>query len=481
MTGLMLSSPTIASFDLNGAIIEMSAPRKIEGKEMTTFSGGGVRVYVQDKTLKPFSVTPPNIRAGCGGIDATFGAFSFLDMEYLGQFLQNLLNPEVGLVVGFQLALHTFCPTCEELFSKLNALANQINQIGASKCGAIQLASSFGKTWINNALGDSQERREAFRKFDELFVQPASQIVSEVSNAINRWCPNGDCLLGIVLNLSPGEKKSFIKVLIDNQSVPEPVIRSFGGSNNAEKILRAILGDIEFERVSESSAPKPKPIPPIGELNMKDFIAKWIGKFQSSSSQEGTSQQESGSGELNCGSVDYIKINGEDIAIEPLCNIVYPRIEGIRYKIETRQELTTEEKLLIASMPNPVLYLLNLASVEPGIRQSVFQNMLDYITAELASAFIQAVIQAQQRFTYLCLAENNAVDFKPLCQSQSQRLAELSREVVEIRRYYYEQLQRDTDAILKAIQLRNVLMSQIAVNTSIGGPFMYSQFIGVLK
>lgn len=487
MAGLMISSPTMANLNLNGAIIEMSSPQVIKGREMTTISGGGVRVRLQDQTIRPFSITPPNIRAGCGGIDATFGSFSFLNMEYLGQFLQNLLNPEAALVVGFQLALHVLCPSCEELLSKLNALANQINQIGVSKCGAIQLASTIGKTWIDSALGrtrDSSGRlqgEDSFMKFDKLYIQPASQTLQNISNAIDEWCPGGDCLLGLYLKLNPGERKSFITALLENGYIPQPVIQSLGGQNTAGDVMRAVLGDIVFWRPDNNTPPRAIDVPPVE--NMRVFIDAWIGKFNSGQGQ--------GSGQgLNCaGSVSITSapwtgshVDPRTVQIQPLCNVVKPHIENIRRKIETRQPLSDDEKLLIASMPNSVLYLLNLASIEPGIRDAVFQNMLEYITAELASAFMQSAIRAQQRFASLCLSESKkGNDIKKLCEEQSRRSSELSQEIGNIRRFYYKQFQENTDAILKVIQLRNTLMSQIAVNTSIGGPLMYSQMLGGLR
>jgi len=481
MAGLMISSPTMANLNLNGAIIEMSSPRMVRGREMTTLSGGGVRVRLQDQNIRPFNITPPNIRAGCGGIDATFGAFSFLNMEYLGQFLQNLLNPEAALVVGFQLALHVLCPSCEELLSKLNALANQINQIGVSKCGAIQLASTIGKTWIDSALKQGGVD-DAFRKFDRLYVQSAAQTLGDISRVLDEWCPGGDCLLGLFLKLNPGERKSFITTLLENGYIPQPVIQSLGGENTAGDVIRAVLGDIVFLRRDNNTAPEAKDVQPEVK-DIRVFIDAWIGKFNSGQGQGG----EQG---LSCAesvSITSASWNGtgtvpRTVQIQPLCNVVKPHIENIQRKIETKQPLSDDEKLLLASMPNSVLYLLNLASIEPGIRDAVFQNMLWYITAELASAFMQSVIKAQQRFASLCLSEDkNKEDIKKLCEEQSRRLSELSKEIGNIRRFYYNQFQENTDAILKVIQLRNTLMSQIAVSTSIGGPLMYSQMLGGLR
>ena len=483
LAGLMVSAPLYpshANLNLNGAIIEMSSPGVVRGREYTTTHGGGIRIRLQDETLRPFNIVPPSAKMGCGGIDATFGSFSFLNMEYLGQFLQNLLNPEAALVVGFQLALHVLCPTCEELLTKLNALANQINQIGVSKCGAIQLASTIGKNFIDQYLGGEvrdgrRTGNDAFMKFDEAYIQPISETLGRISQSIQTWCPGGDCLLGLYLNLQPGERKSFIKYLVQNGYIASPVLASLGGTGNAEAVLRGVFGDIVFTRKDNNSPPQPIFVPQ--EIPVEAFIDAWLGQF----SQSGTS---SPSG-LSCNNNIAITGVGENlfpttVYIGSLCDRVKPFVESLRNKVRNRQPLSTEEVMLMSSMPAPVLSLLNLASIEPGIEEAIFANMLTYISAELGATLLQSALSAQARFVGVCSSDNVGDDFKKLCMEQARRIGELSRQISSARLFYYRKFAENIDSVLKAIQLRQTVMTNLA-STPIGGSLTFSQMLGGIR
>ncbi|MFN3263311.1 MAG: conjugal transfer protein TraH, partial [Aquificaceae bacterium] len=212
------------------------------------------------------------------------------------------------------------------------------------------------------------------------------------------------------------------------------------------------------------------------ETPVETFISAWIGQY---GQNQGTSE-----GSCSSGSVAITGVNNNlfptTVYITPLCQQVEPFIKQLRLKIRNRQPLTDDEARLMASMPAPVLHLINLASIEPGIEEAIFSNMTTYITAELASTLLQSALAGQARFVGACTSDNVGEDFKKLCMEQSKRISELSRQISQVRLNYYKKFAENIDGVLKAIQLRKAVMTNLA-STSIGGSLIFSQLLGGLR
>src|SRR5574337_1466435 len=53
-----------------GAAVNTTTPQAIASQSAVGYSGGGLSWRVPNKNFQPFAITPPSIKAGCGGIDA---------------------------------------------------------------------------------------------------------------------------------------------------------------------------------------------------------------------------------------------------------------------------------------------------------------------------------------------------------------------------------------------------------------------------
>jgi hypothetical protein len=120
------------------------------------YAAGGFSVRMAIDRTPLFTITPPRFQVGCGGIDAFWGGFSFLNAEWLIQKLRNIM--QAAPMYAFQMALQTLCPACAELLATLEAIANQLNSLALDDCegakvlggGAFFLAQSIG---ISAGLG----------------------------------------------------------------------------------------------------------------------------------------------------------------------------------------------------------------------------------------------------------------------------------------------------------------------------------------
>jgi hypothetical protein len=98
------------------------------------FGSLSIRMPDANMNVRPFAFTPPFIKKGCGAIDIAMGGFNFLGFEYLVQKLQQIL--QAAPAFAFQLALEVFVPQVSQVLSKINAIADMINNINFDACKA---------------------------------------------------------------------------------------------------------------------------------------------------------------------------------------------------------------------------------------------------------------------------------------------------------------------------------------------------------
>ena len=84
-----------------------------QGQAAGYATGGNLFLRNQVNNLQIASFTPPRITAGCGGIDAYLGSFSFVNSEQIERFIKQLMGNAVGYF--FDLALQTAVPGMKQV------------------------------------------------------------------------------------------------------------------------------------------------------------------------------------------------------------------------------------------------------------------------------------------------------------------------------------------------------------------------------
>ena len=82
----------------------------------------------------------PRFKVGCGGIDLFMGGFSFLNVNYLVQKFQKIL--QAAPAMAFDLALSTLCQQCSNIMKSLEALANELNGLQMNDCHDAKVLSA---------------------------------------------------------------------------------------------------------------------------------------------------------------------------------------------------------------------------------------------------------------------------------------------------------------------------------------------------
>ena len=135
----------------NGAAVNTTGPTAFDGQASGHWTLGNLylRAPVRSETIA--TVNLPSFRAGCGGIDAFAGAFSFIDSDQLVAFARAVAQNAAGF--AFELALETISPVIAETMSKLRALAQWVNNQNLNSCETAQ--ALVGAVWAKNDRASS--------------------------------------------------------------------------------------------------------------------------------------------------------------------------------------------------------------------------------------------------------------------------------------------------------------------------------------
>lgn len=152
-----------------GAGLNVTQAQAISTQNLVGGSGGGFTWRVPTRSFHPLQITPPSIKAGCGGIDMYLGGFSFPNKEQFVQALRNYGQASLGYF--FQLALKSMAPEIGATLDVINEIAQRVNQFGTNSCEAAQWTANklfevMPSQMIRDGSGYAQAIGQAVDWFD---------------------------------------------------------------------------------------------------------------------------------------------------------------------------------------------------------------------------------------------------------------------------------------------------------------------------
>ena len=141
---LALTAATPAAADVlsemnrfwQGVAVNTTGPTAFQGQASGHWTLGNLYLRSPVRSEQVATVNLPSFRAGCGGIDAFAGAFSFINSDQLIAFARAVAQNAAGF--AFELALETISPVIAETMSKLRALAQWVNSQNLNSCETAQ-------------------------------------------------------------------------------------------------------------------------------------------------------------------------------------------------------------------------------------------------------------------------------------------------------------------------------------------------------
>ncbi len=219
-----------------------SSPSYFEGQKRGYLSAGGFSARWKTSNDYLLSVTPPRIRAGCGGIDAFWGGMSFLDPDYLVDKLERIV--ENAPAVALDLAFNVLCEPCSNAMKWMEDKANMLNQLQLDDCKApkaivAKSMQSFGadKGELNDIIADF-EVSSNLKKFYKKSQDDAGGSVSgsSASGAV------ADCDTEIraifVTRAETNGKSSILTNIADRLGMP----------SSYAQLLAGMVGDVGIDK-----------------------------------------------------------------------------------------------------------------------------------------------------------------------------------------------------------------------------------------
>lgn len=371
LCGILSAVPWMAFSDVNsdmnnffnnmGFASNTSQPQVWQGQAAGYASGGSVYARTQVKQIQLVSMTLPDINAGCGGIDAYLGAFSYINGEQLQRFAKQIMSNAAGYF--FDLALQTTVPEIKQAKDFLQKLASDVNSMNLSSCQAAQgiVGGLFPRTQVSQ--------------------QKVCQDISGENNIFADWaasrqgCTVGGKLASVQDKASDKDQERVMKNinLMWNALSKN---RLFDGNQEVKEFIMTLSGSLVFGANGEIT-----PLP--ARTTDRDLVKAMM---------------DGGSAQIyHCNDSDkclkVVSNTRVSISKDKALKAQIARIlTSIQSKAITDTALTEQEKGFISSTSVPIFKYL----VDPqmlGVSNSLVYQLTDYIGYDILLQYIQELIQ----------------------------------------------------------------------------------------
>lgn len=331
-----------------------------QGQAAGYVTGGSVYLRNQVKNVQLMSVELPSINAGCGGIDAYLGSFSFISGEQITRFGKQIMSNAAGY--AFDLALQTMVPEMKQAKDFLQKMANEINGMNMSSCQAAQgiIGGLFPKTQVSQ--------------------QKVCQDIAGENNIFADWAASRQgCTVGgkmdEVQNKANAKEKDQI---LKNKNLIWDTLSAnhlFDDNRELKEFVMSIVGSIVFDDKGNLTSLTPL-------VDNRDVVKSL----------------------MNGGSAKVYGCDSADLCLHPtvhtvninenkaLTNLVKELLLGIGAKLQTDEGLTEKEKGFINSTSVPILKYLTTAQ-SMGMDGSYLLEMSDFIAQNIMMQYLDELVK----------------------------------------------------------------------------------------
>ncbi len=367
-TALVISSPALADVqgDLNGFFGSLgydgnvSKAQAWQGQAAGYMTGGSVYLRNPVKQVQLISMQVPSLNAGCGGIDAYLGSFSFINGAELQRFVKQIMSNAAGY--AFDLALQTMVPELKQAKDFLQKLASDVNSANMSSCQAAQ--GIIGGLWPVSQVSN----------------QKICQDIAGESNLFSDWAASRQgCTVGGQGDSVTGRAGDDMKdqVLKNKNLVWDALGRNhlFDGNRQLKELVMSIVGSIIFNKTGDVTILTPM-------VDNRDVITVLM--------RGGTAKiYGCDDADLCLGpTVTNVTVSSDN----GLVTLVRTIMLSINQKLGDDTGMTDREKGFINTTSVPVLkYLTNSRSM--GMSPTYLIQVADFIAQDLMIQYLQELVK----------------------------------------------------------------------------------------
>lgn len=142
------------------------------GQGRIGYQGGSGRVYFKTKNIQLYSITPPHLSIGCGGISWSLGGFDFIDGEELIEFLQASGQAAASQVI--LLTASTLCPPCANALKTIQTWSQYAANTALDSCAAGKAVANAGAGMLYDGLRKECSDKSRESNQDSSFIKAIS-------------------------------------------------------------------------------------------------------------------------------------------------------------------------------------------------------------------------------------------------------------------------------------------------------------------
>lgn len=397
-----INSEMQSFFNELGAYGNVSGPQILKGQTGTAFAGGSLYMRAPQRNYNLFSLAPPSVKAGCGGIDLFAGSFSFLNAEQLTALLQNLANNAIG--VAFQLAIESISPELAGLLKWAQDQASKLNNFNLNSC---QLATGLvTAAWPDQEVAQRYAAKsgldpaynfasDSWKSRWNLFTQPPSTTNAQTNTQINADARNKERLADV----------NVVWQALNRINIGDPEMK---------EMMMSLVGTVIIRRnKTDDSKPDIQFRGPPQKLTFKDFIGDPASASTTIKVMKCPDNDCLNPGEASTTALSFAKYSRD-------------KLQGIVAKINARapHTITEDEYKFLQGTFVPVWRIVTMGGV---LSEQMVDNLSQLIAIDLAFSFFNEVSKELQKALHNNKSTDSAVAKENL-EKMSERLAELRQE-----------------------------------------------------
>ncbi len=323
-----------------------TSPSYYEGSKRGYYTGGSFSARWANTDDRLVTATLPKLKSGCGGIDMFLGGFSFLNVDYLVQKLQNILS--AAPAAAFDIALKTLAPQVADTIKSLEAITDRLNSLQLNDCKAAKALVATAVGPFSSVMSDSLNAEIKTAQTDFMVSSGAKDLYQDVSKLFETEqkanSGNKPGVPGTTQSSATGATAGCpdeIRQVFGDGSVLENLASKKGMSSDYVKLVRGFIGDVIIQSPATTGTTyQAQYIPPCDKNNSFDtFIS-------------GTAQGRDTAGA--CADITYGNKN--------LMVFVADRMQSIAAKIKAKSALAPDEEAFLKSTPLSVGLILKNAT-----------------------------------------------------------------------------------------------------------------------
>lgn len=368
-----------------------------QGQAAGYVTGGNLFLRNQVKQMQIMSFTPPSLTAGCGGIDAFLGSFSYINSDQLEQLIKNMVASSPG--VFFDLAMQTVAPELKDVKDYLQKAAQDINSMNMNGCQAAQ--GIIGGLWPKTQVSQ----------------QKVCQDIAGEQNIFADWaasrqgCTTGGDQSSVLDKAGAADKDRVLR----NKNLMWDILTNNALMSSDTEMMELVMnltGTMIYDSNGVPSALVPE----------ADHPGLIKALMHGGSAQIQTCVSSGDCLKLSTGNIT-ISISGA------LTEKVKDQINSIRDKLSTDTELSAQEKGFIQSTSVPVLrYLVD--PMQLSLNVNMLSDLSDYIAYDILLQYLKELIdQARMQMASRNYDEEQVEILRKNISQASAQLEGLQRQV----------------------------------------------------